>query len=65
MATEYVCAHCHGRFNKTTEADDRAHAEAERQWGRRGDAPGMVEICDDCYREFLVWLAKHPEERIQ
>ena len=53
----YTCAHCGGTFDSYN--DEEAHAEAVRNWGKRGDAPGMEIICDDCHRQFMAWLRKH------
>jgi len=53
-AREYCCAHCGGTFVSAWDDED-ANQEAVEQWGRRGDDPSMVVVCDDCYREFMAW----------
>lgn len=47
---EYVCKGCHQTFTGTREADERAHAEAKRLFGRDGHAPDMDIVCDDCFQ---------------
>jgi hypothetical protein len=62
MPRLFTCAHCLGTFETET-PDEAAQAEAERLWGKRGDAPGMSIICGQCFDRFMAWLAAHPEER--
>jgi hypothetical protein len=45
----YTCAACGDTFD-TGWSDAEAHAEARVLWGVDGNAPGMVVICDDCFR---------------
>jgi DNA-directed RNA polymerase subunit RPC12/RpoP len=49
----YTCADCGGTF-QTAWSDEEAHAESVARFGIRGDAPGMVVVCDDCYGRILV-----------
>lgn len=64
MATRtFVCAECRGTF-ETEQPDEVAQQEALETFGRRGDAPGMAEVCDDCYRTIMSDLADTtPAER--
>jgi hypothetical protein len=56
---EFTCAACHQTFKQGwTDAD--AESEAEQVFGvtgasRRSD---MAVMCDDCYAEFMRWLAE-------
>lgn len=50
----YVCHECGGRFPKGGRPDEEAQAEAVQNFGQRGDAPGMVIVCDDCYHEIMA-----------
>jgi hypothetical protein len=50
----FRCENCGKELEKGW-ADELAHHEAVRQWGRRGDEPGMAVVCDDCYREIMTW----------
>lgn len=59
MARTYICDHCKGTF-ETARPDEEAHAESLENWGVRGDAPGMDEICHDCYLEFMGWMESQP-----
>lgn len=52
----FTCEHCGGMFPETPSGDDGAHDEAVRLWGKRGDAGGMAQICDDCFHDFMWWL---------
>jgi len=35
-------------------SDEEKHAEAVHLWGKRGDAPGMVIVCEDCFLGILA-----------
>lgn len=49
---QFICAEC--RETCVSERDQaEAHAEAQDNFGVRGDAPGMVEVCDVCYEEIM------------
>jgi hypothetical protein len=48
----YVCADCGGTFDEGW-PDEQAQQEALETFGKRGDAPGMAKVCDDCYREIM------------
>lgn len=54
----FTCQECGRTLPKAPgpEADEAAHAEAVRNFGKRGDAPGMAIVCDDCYRAILARL---------
>lgn len=52
MARSYTCADCGGTFDEGW-PDERAQQEALEVFGKRGDAPGMAKVCDDCYREIM------------
>lgn len=52
----FRCAGCGLEFPFVEAADAAAHAEAERNFGQRGDAPGMAIVCDDCYRGVMSSL---------
>lgn len=39
-------------------SDDKAHAEAVRNFGVRGDAPGMSAVCGDCYRAIMARIGR-------
>lgn len=49
----YRCAECGGEFEYGW-SDEEAHAEAEKSFGKRGDAAGMAIVCDDCYRMIMA-----------
>ncbi len=49
----FTCAECGGTFEQGR-PDEEAHAEAVRDFGRRGDAPGMAIVCDDCYDAIMA-----------
>ena len=49
----YTCASC-GIPLLVDEKDEEKHDEAMKLWGKRGDAPGMVVVCDDCFLEALA-----------
>jgi hypothetical protein len=51
----FTCTQCGGTFTAERD-DDEAQAEALALWGKRGDAPGMAIVCDDCFVEFLAAL---------
>jgi hypothetical protein len=51
MAT-FVCANCGGEFEEAWD-DEEAQAEAVRDFGKRGEAPGMAVVCDDCYKTLM------------
>lgn len=53
---DYTCAQCGGAFQDGW-TDEEAHAEAVQNFGRRGDEPGMVKVCDDCYRDIMADLS--------
>lgn len=57
MSHTFTCAHCGEMFESGRPDQEAAHAEAVTLWGRRGDAPGMAEICDDCFQEIMGWFA--------
>jgi hypothetical protein len=50
--TLYTCADCGGTFD-TCQPDEVAQQEALEVFGKRGDAPGMAIVCDDCYRQIM------------
>lgn len=50
----FTCELCQGTF-QSEQPDEEAQAEALREWGRRGNTPGMAVICDDCYRRVMDW----------
>jgi hypothetical protein len=56
----FTCAQCGGDFT-SERSDEEAHAEAERNVGKDGRAPGMVVVCDDCYGDVM---ARHRDESI-
>jgi hypothetical protein len=49
----FRCAKC-GEQCLSTWTDAEAHAEAVATFGRDGHAPGMVRVCDDCYRDLMA-----------
>jgi hypothetical protein len=53
MSESFTCAQCGGVFT-SERSDEEAHAEAVNNWGADGRAPGMVVVCDDCYRDVMV-----------
>ena len=53
--TTYTCEDCGGTF-EARRPDAEAQAEAVRNFGVRGDEPGMAIVCDDCYREIMGWI---------
>ena len=60
--TTYTCAECGGTFD-TGRPDAEAHAEARDLWGVDGHAPGMVVVCDDCYREIRRRVASRCDHK--
>jgi hypothetical protein len=48
----YTCEQCGGTFEKGR-PDEEPQAESVRNFGVRGDAPGMAIVCDDCYQEIM------------
>lgn len=54
----YICGHCKGEFPTDQDDDESAHAESVELWGKRGDAGGMVKICDSCFQQFMGWYQK-------
>lgn len=56
MTSTFVCSDCGGTFERGRPDEDAQH-EALEQFGRRGDAPGMVIVCDDCYRRIMTEIA--------
>jgi NAD-dependent SIR2 family protein deacetylase len=48
----FTCADCGGTFDSEQE-DAVAQQEALDRFGRRGDAPEMVIVCDECYQAIL------------
>jgi DNA-directed RNA polymerase subunit RPC12/RpoP len=52
---EYVCAECGGTFD-SDRSDEEAHSESLDHFGVRGDAPGMVIVCDDCYLKIMTQI---------
>jgi hypothetical protein len=63
--TEYTCGHCGGKFTKTEEQEAFAQKEKKELWSEREIAAGVVEICEDCFQQFMKWFKEHPEIRIQ
>jgi hypothetical protein len=56
----YTCAHCGGTF--VSHHDASAQRESLALWGRRGDAPGMTIVCDDCFQAFMSWWRDEPSD---
>ena len=52
---DYTCELCGGAFT-SGRSEEEAQAEALRLWDRRGDAPGMAVVCEDCFQELMAWL---------
>ncbi len=61
----YTCSECGGTFY-TGRTDEEAQAEAVRNFGVRGDHPGMAIVCDDCYKAIMAQPdpAKRPDRRV-
>lgn len=57
----YTCADCGGTFTEGW-SDEEAQAEAVKNFGVRGDAPGMAKVCDGCYREIMERIG-HPRRQ--
>lgn len=53
----YRCAECGGEFEFARDDED-AQAEAVQNFGRRGDAPGMAIVCDDCYKRIIAEIRR-------
>jgi hypothetical protein len=51
----FICEECGGTFDRDPD-DEAVHAEAIRNFGVRGDAPGMAIVCDGCYRAIMARL---------
>lgn len=51
----YRCSDCGGTF-ESERSDEAAHQEALIAFGRRGDAPGMAVVCDECYNDIMKRL---------
>ncbi len=49
----YTCSECGGTF-ECGRPDEEAHAEALRNFGKRGDHPSMAIVCDDCYKAIMA-----------
>jgi hypothetical protein len=58
----YACAHCGERFTKSEDWEPRAQEEARALWGKPASDPGMAVICEDCFREFMAWMARRKSE---
>jgi len=56
-----TCANCGGTFT-ALQSDQDAVAEAEIVFGRELPPADRATLCDDCYREFLVWFEKTKRE---
>jgi hypothetical protein len=54
--SEYTCGRCGGRFTRVFD-DAKAIREAARDFGvvDASTDPGMVIVCDDCYRAMKAW----------
>jgi DNA-directed RNA polymerase subunit RPC12/RpoP len=52
LTRSYTCSDCGQTFD-TARPDEEAQQEAVANFGKRGDAPGMAIVCDDCYREIM------------
>jgi len=50
---EYRCADCGGIFQRVPDHQAAALAEAEQLWGvpNADTAPGMAEVCEDCFQD--------------
>ena len=53
MVDSYTCAQCGGTFLFDDTPDEEKQTEALQLWGQRGDAPGMVLVCEECFLEVL------------
>lgn len=49
----FTCSDCGDTF-EAGRPDEEAQQEALENFGRRGDAPGMAIVCDDCYKEIMA-----------
>lgn len=45
----YTCARCGGEFG-SDRSDEEARAEAVALWGPEALKPGVVVVCDDCFK---------------
>lgn len=65
MSETFICDSCGGEF-ECGRSDEEAMKEARANFSKteieKGE--GLVDVCDDCYREFMQWLKAHPEVRI-
>ena len=55
MPVTIMCAQC-GIPLLVDDSDESKHAEAVKLWGRRGDSPGMVVVCDSCFFEVIATM---------
>jgi DNA-directed RNA polymerase subunit RPC12/RpoP len=58
MTATYICDHCNGRFETDNQDDEKAHAESLALWGKRGDAPDMARVCDECFKKIMAWVKR-------
>jgi hypothetical protein len=66
MAESFTCAQCGLVYPRiSTHEDMMTEARETFSPAELAQEGGMVELCDDCYEAFMVWLAAHPEMRIQ
>ena len=49
IGEKYVCANCHGTFEKTVSEEDARAEQAANGWGSI-PSDEMAVVCDDCYR---------------
>lgn len=56
---EFTCDYCKGEYVSTW-----SHEEALQE--HQDNFPGVVgemgQLCDDCYKEFMVWFEENREE---
>jgi len=56
----YTCDHCGGTFT-SERSQDEVNQEAKDLYGvnEASTDPSMAEVCDDCFREFVMWAKQN------
>lgn len=58
----FVCNHCRGTFPVQDDEEwneEKALAEAEKNFGKEIPLEERAILCDDCYEEFMSWYKRN------